>query len=292
METITGEVIMDEEYLFLILKNHRLWLNCSPGGVRAELNGVTIRNIDLSGINFNFVTFTNVKFWGVKMDETTFNNATLMGVSFINCNLSRSSFVNTELHKTNFTYSSLNDANLSCSRWFSCNLWNVSCVKSIWDVSNVFYTEFRECAFTGCSANGANWLNMFFTNVKDAPNTMPMVCPETGSFIGWKQAQYGENYYTVKLEIPEDALRSSGTSRKCRCSKAKVLAIQNFDGTDADVPCVYSKYCENFKYEVGKVVEEPNFTKDRWIDCASGIHFFMTRQEAIDYGFGLWSRGN
>ena len=89
--------------------------------------------------------------------------------------------------------------------------------------------------------------------------------------------------YIVELEIPEDALRSSATSRKCRCSKAKVISITNLDGSPADVEVVYSKYDDTFTYEVGKVVTPDSFDEDRWHECAPGIHFFITRQEAVDY---------
>ena len=29
--------------------------------------------------------------------------------------------------------------------------------------------------------------------------------------------------------------------------------------------------------------ELENFNEDRWNECAAGIHFFITREEAIDY---------
>lgn len=78
-------------------------------------------------------------------------------------------------------------------------------------------------------------------------------------------------------------MRSSATSRKCRCNKAKVLAIENFDGTPADVTTAVSMYDSNFIYTLGEMVEEPNFCEDRWHECAPGIHFFLNRQEAVNY---------
>ena len=104
-------------------------------------------------------------------------------------------------------------------------------------------------------------------------------CPEEGSFIGFKKA--GD--YIVKLLILNDAKRSSATSRKCRCSKAKVLSITELDGSETDVMKVESNYDNRFIYRVGETVEVPNFDDDRWHDCAPGIHFFITRQEAVEY---------
>ena len=85
------------------------------------------------------------------------------------------------------------------------------------------------------------------------------------------------------MEIPEDALRCSATSRKCRCSKAKVISITNIDGTPTVVDVVNSTYDRNFEYKVGEVVKVDNFDPNRWHECAPGIHFFITRQEAVDY---------
>ena len=98
-------------------------------------------------------------------------------------------------------------------------------------------------------------------------------------FIGFKKA----SGYIVVLEIPEDAKRLSATGRKCRCSKAKVLEIQNIDGAKANVTKVASGYDSNFVYEVGKTVSVDNFCDDRWQECSPGIHFFINRQEAVNY---------
>ena len=112
---------------------------------------------------------------------------------------------------------------------------------------------------------------------------VPMVCPDTGSFIGWKKCSKD---LIVKLYIPEDAKRCSATGRKCRCDKAIVLEIQNIDGAKADVDIAYSAYKKimRFAYRIGEtVVPEEPFDNDRWNECASGIHFFINRQEAVDY---------
>ena len=101
-----------------------------------------------------------------------------------------------------------------------------------------------------------------------------------GSFIGFKKVR---NNLIVELEITEDALRSSATGRKYRCSKAKVLSITNIDGTDSDVDSARSLWDPDFVYTVGETIEVPNFDTNRWNECAPGIHFFITRQEAVDF---------
>ena len=87
----------------------------------------------------------------------------------------------------------------------------------------------------------------------------------------------------VKLKITENAKRSSAFGRKCRCSEAVVLAIENVDGTPSDKTEVFSQYDRQFVYRVGKTVSVSDFDDDRKNECSPGIHFFITRQEAVDY---------
>lgn len=109
---------------------------------------------------------------------------------------------------------------------------------------------------------------------------VPMACPDTGSFTGWKKCR-GDRI--VELEISADARRSSATGRKCRCDKATVKSIKSIDG-ETEYTEAFSPYNYDFRYKVGKeVVSEPNFCEDRFVECAPGIHFFINRQEAVDY---------
>ena len=96
-------------------------------------------------------------------------------------------------------------------------------------------------------------------------------CPEEGDFIGWKKC---ENNIIVKLLITGN--RSSATSRKCRCSAATVLDVI---GQKIGV----STYDSTFTYKKGKTVSVNDFDENRWNECSTGIHFFITKQEAIDY---------
>ena len=107
----------------------------------------------------------------------------------------------------------------------------------------------------------------------------PIACPESGTFTAWKKAKK----YIIKLEVLEDAKRSSATSRECRCDKAKVVAIEKKDGSESRITEVCSSYDKEFIYRVGEVVSVDNFDENRWNECAPGIHFFITREEAARY---------
>ena len=120
--------------------------------------------------------------------------------------------------------------------------------------------------------------NLYRANLSDETKIrLCITCPDTGSFIAWKKA--GD--YIVKLEIPEDAKRSSATTRKCRASKAKVLEIQNVDGSKAEVDEVISDH--GGIYKVGEMIYPDKWDDCRWNECSHGIHFFVTRMEAEDW---------
>ena len=123
--------------------------------------------------------------------------------------------------------------------------------------------------------------NLSGANLSGAENVpfIPMACPDTGSFIGFKKA----SGHIVMLGIPEDARRLSATGRKCRCDKAFVIRIEEMDGTTSDLTEVVSDHDSSFVYKVGKMVSVPDFCEDRWQECSAGIHFFINRQEAVNY---------
>ena len=140
--------------------------------------------------------------------------------------------------------------------------------------------DLHEAELDGSDLYGADFSGANMLDVSCSGTFALMMCPEEGAYIGWKKCR---DELIVKLQITEDALRSSATSRKCRASKAVVLAIENIDGTNADVDYAVSIYDRTFKYVVGETVEVKDFDRDRWNECAPGIHHFITRQEAVDY---------
>ena len=140
------------------------------------------------------------------------------------------------------------------------------------------YTDLCGADLRNANLRGADLRNANLCGAVNVP-FIPYACPDFGMFIGYKKA----SGYIVELEIPEDAKRLSATTRKCRCNKAKVLRILNYDRTVADVTEVRSNYNSDFVYKVGDIVSVDNFDEDRFNECSTGIHFFINFQEAVDY---------
>ena len=169
----------------------------------------------------------------------------------------------------------LRGANLCGANLYGANLFGANLCGADLYGANLCGANLRGADLRGADLRGANLRD---ANLRDAKGTY-MACPTDGSFIGWKKA----SGYIVKLQIPEDARRSSAGGEKCRCDKAFVVDIQNFDGTNADIETVCSDHDENFVYAVGATVEVSDFDDDRWNECAPGIHFFIDRRAAVEY---------
>ena len=191
-----------------------------------------------------------------------------MMADFTSCDLCDADLRGADLCDANLSGADLRGANLSVADLSGANLRD----------ANLRYANLRGANLCDANLCDANLRGAYLCDAEEVPY-IPMVCPEEGDFIGWKRA--GDKI--VKLHIPQDALRSSATTRKCRCNKAEVIEIYNIDGTIADERIVSSSYDYSFTYEVGKTVEVQDFDTNRWNECTRGIHFFINRHEAINY---------
>lgn len=114
-------------------------------------------------------------------------------------------------------------------------------------------------------------------HIESAQNLFcPLTCPEKGEYTAFKKA----GGKIVELRIPADAKRLSATGRKCRANKAVVISITTLEGDPAGNE-VHSDYDKSFAYRVGETAEVQNFDENRWNECASGIHHYITREEAV-----------
>ena len=130
----------------------------------------------------------------------------------------------------------------------------------------------------GADLGGADLGGADLRGAKEVPY-IPLACPSEGAFVGWKKVR-GK---LVKLQIPEDAKRSSATSQKCRCDKALVLAITDLDGTHSIREIENADFSPYITYKVGEIVIPDSFDENRWNECSHGIHFFINKQDAINY---------
>ena len=95
------------------------------------------------------------------------------------------------------------------------------------------------------------------------------ILPE-GTLIGWKKLKDG---VIAKLEIPAEARRSHAFGRKCRAEYVKCLEVI---GAEFGV----SMHDETTQYRAGEIIKPHLFNENWQEECAGGIHFYITREEA------------
>ena len=249
---------ISKDELAEILNKHKMWLSGEAGGIRADLYGTDLYRADLYAVDFRWADLS----WA------NLSGADLSGANLSLANLSRADLTGANLRGADLTEANLTGVDLTDADLRSADLHE----------ADLRWANICNANLRGANLYGANICNANLRGVKNL--NLPIACPEKGTFTAFKKA--GE--YIIELEIPSDALRSSSTTRKCRCSKAKVVSITNFDGTPLDVKSVASNYDSEFIYNLGETVEVPNFDTNRWNECAPGIHFFITRQEAVEFG--------
>ena len=177
-----------------------------------------------------------------------------------------------DLNGANLSSANLRCADLRCADLRYANLRSTNLSDADLRYANLRYADFSDADLSDAKYD-------------ETTSFFALQCPEEGSFIAYKKANLmNYNECIIKLSVAEDALRSSATSRKCRCSKAKVISIEDMSGNMLDNDTVaISGYDSNFVYKVGETVEVKDFNANRWSECASGIHFFITKDEARNY---------
>jgi hypothetical protein len=128
-----------------------------------------------------------------------------------------------------------------------------------------------EADLKGADLKGAN-LREADLEGADLPHFQ--ICPEEGAFIAWKALRNNGSKTIAKIQIPEDAQRTSSlVGRKCRASHIIVLEGEGESPTN-DI---------KLQYKPGEVVRADSFDPDIRVECSHGIHFFMTRKEAEEW---------
>lgn len=277
------------ENLQEVLEAHRRWVMNEDGWT--ENDRANFRYANLSGVNLYKAVLYEADLYRANLYGAFLRGADLRGAILYNANLKKADLRDANMSKADLIFADLSQTNLR-----KANLRGASLNNATLRTANLYEADLTGAVLLGAQLHGAN---LYKTSLEEA--TIPhvyMACPNSGAFIGWKmclmvhtcQKGMTAEKVIVKLLIPEDAERSSATTGKCRASCATILEIQTLDGTvlsdaNGDTDIVACSMCDpNFLYRPGETVRPTKpFDPDRWNECGSGIHFFIDRQEAVDY---------
>jgi len=246
------------EELKEVLRLHRLWIHKNPGGIRADLSYTDLSHTDLINVDLTGADLIYSNLFGVNLTCANLFNANLYGANLTHCRLASANLSRAILTRANLTGAHLFSANFTSAILASADLTDTN-------LNNV-------------CLNGAN---LTCATIDEKEIARRCICP-VGKFIAYKKVYdtAGELAPTIlKLEVPANAIRVGGlTSRKCRANKVKVLEAIGTTETS-----FRSRYDSGFVYTVGKCAKARNFNSDPRVECAAGIHFFLTKIEAEEY---------
>ena len=214
----------------------------------------------------------------IDLHEAIIKNLNLSKWDMHNLNLRRASFYECNLNSTDFTGSMMDHL-----AFYDCDIRNAK-------MNNC---KLRGASFRGNDMEGIDLCgaNIYAAVLEDAINQdkviyneetrwYEMSCPTEGPFIAWKCCT---ELRVVMMLVPADAKRCMATMETGRVSKVKVLSIKSIDETKS-YDWAQSTVDPDFYYEVGKWLEPANgFQENRWKDSSEGIHFFLSRQQCVDY---------
>ena len=282
-----------KEELKVILENHKHWISGDIEGcenMRADLSNVNLEGADLNdadlyganlswaklkvaskadlrGTNLKYAKLRGADLSGAKLSDANLKGANLEGADLRDVDLRDAILVGASLKNANLKGADLSGADLRDADLSSADLSGAKL-----NVVRLRCTNLRNANLSEANLDGADLNDADLSGAKNVPY-IPMTCPDTGAFVGWKVCV---DRIIVKLLIPEDAKRSSATGRKCRCDKAIVLDIEGADKA-------YSIFYNKFVYRKGETVTVSNFNDDRFVECGAGIHFFINKEEAINF---------
>ena len=240
---------MNPQKLAEILASHSLWLRSNEvSGERAVLVKTNLQGADLRGANLR----------GADLRDAGFEGANLAGANFQSASLDGANLRNANLQGTNLQWAKLRNADLRGA-------------------------DFRGAILMGADLRGADLRGADLRGADLGAAILPenwLIVPRVGqSFTAFKKVAGG---VVFELLIPGSAQRTSSLiGRKCRANEALVVGVAH--GVANDTGIYESLHDSRFTYEIGKMASEPSFDPDIRVECAAGIHFFMTKEEAIDY---------
>ncbi|MFY4477470.1 pentapeptide repeat-containing protein [Bifidobacterium adolescentis] len=245
MKITTPHGTLEGDNIEAILKEHGF--NCLHG---ADLHGADLRGANLRDADLRDADLCDADLYGADLRDANLSHASLRYAS-----LRYASLCGASLHGASLRGASLRGADL-----YGANL--------------------RDADLRDANLSDANHVKLSIAKISILPNE--------GDIIGWKKAwtdnEMPPTPVIVKLLIPADAQRSNATGRKCRASTARVLDLQDKQGNSLPPDTTaYSGYDTDFTYKKGETIHVEDFDTNRWKECAPGIHFFITRIEAVEY---------
>ena len=282
MNITTPNGILEGENIEAILKEHGLDCLRSADLRSADLSAADLSAADLSDADLSDADLSDADLHGADL-----HGANLRCADLSDADLSAADLRCADLRSADLRSADLSAADLRCADLRSADLRSADLSAADLHGANLRSADLSDADLSDADLSAADLrgANLRDANLSELTVAQTSILPDEGDIIGWKKAITLDGApIIVKLLIPADAQRSNATGRKCRASTARVLDLQDKQGNSLPPDTTaYSSFDLDFTYQKGETVHVENFDTNRWEECATGIHFFITRIEAIEY---------
>jgi hypothetical protein len=251
----------------------------ATGAAYEDLIGANLYGANLTGANLSGANLYGANLIGANLYGANLYGANLRGANLSGANLRGADLSGADLTGANLTGANLYGANLYGANLTSANLTGANLTSADLSGANLYGAD-----LTGANLRGANLRGADLRKAKGIADWIvkAQIVPQIGPFQVYKQLANG---IIAHLQIPAKAKRLGGVlGRKCRASEAKVLAFFDRERKPTSATEAVSLYQRNFFYTVGKTVTPRlPYNEDPLVECGSGIHFYLSFEEARDH---------
>ena len=240
----------------------------------ANLRGADLGRADLSNADLSCSNIDDVNLSGACLEKANLKNASLYMsnlnmADFTFADLRSACLVNSNMYRANLFCADLRGALLRGVDLFCADLAQADLRNADLSNANLKGANLRGAKLEGVDLTQANIYECEFDENENARTGEILDSPITG----YKKSREG---YIVTLEIPKGAIVFSINNMKCRTNMAKVVDMEG----EEELTSVHDP---NFKYRVGDEIVVKDFCMAYNIECATGIHFFKEREDAMCY---------
>ena len=246
-----------EEELKKIIENHQHWIKEDCAGwekMRANLKGANLKGANLKGANL----------YGADLEGANLEGANLYGAILYGANLEDAILKDANLEDANLYGADLEDANLYGANLYGADL----------EGANLYGANLKGANLYGADLEGANLKGAnLYGAILDEKEKFRIGQILKEPMTGYKKTKEG---IVITATIPSGAIVICINGSKCRTNKARIIDMGQNE-------VLHSSYDSKFEYRLMQDIEIEDFNIMYNVECASGFHFFRTREEAEKY---------
>ena len=255
---------MTQEELDKIIEQHKHWNLRDVDGwedMRANLYGAYLYGANLEGAYLYGANLYGAYLYGANLEGANLEGANLKGANLKGANLYGANLEGANLEGAYLKGANHEGANLEGANLEGANL----------EGANLYGANLKGANLYGANLEGANLEGAYLKGAYLEDFRLGKILTEP--MTGYKKTQEG---VVITAEIPVGAIVFCINGSKCRTNRAKITDMAGHD-------VLHSEYDNSFEYRLGQEIEIKDFNLMYNIECASGFHFFRTREEAENY---------